>query len=870
MIQITSLYKVYRSKKRKKCYALNDVNLTLPDAGLVFVLGKSGSGKSTLLNLIGGLDKITSGTIEVDGNDISHISERRMCNYRNSHVGFIFQDYHLIEELTVYDNILYSLNLRRMKDQGRVSQALARVGLAGYENRYPSELSGGERQRVAIARAIVKEPRIILADEPTGNLDNQTASSIISILREISRDHLILIVSHNTRDARTYADRIIRLADGRIVGDFSRNPEFVDGVHLQDGNLVCPEGKEITAEDVALINANASTQILLKNDKYIPTQSEEEDCEKIEIQKEKLSFFKKMRLSNKFLKRKTAAIALSSFMVAVIMVIMSLAQTIINFDSGEILSNEMSKVNQTSLLLVKTADEATLATLGENYRIEIEEDDIERIKEAGYKGNIYRVLNLTVPIADSRNAMGFYNGVFSKSAYIKESLGTMVVDEAFFERKFGGVVYLAQLEDPDPYGLVITDYIADCILATNRNYIGKTYEAILGDYLPAGWSYDSLKINAVIDTGYRAEHKALFDKLQNGKLYSTDAIYEDEDFLRFTNHVYESLGFSFSINPDFAENAYKNRLFFSTYKIVLNDTIEHVDKVSPYISFIGNNTNLQIPKDIQGNEVSMCIDEYNQIFGTSYSLATANTFVPHTVKITSYHYYDVDNKEPLYTMELKIVNLHSYNDTLIFSEENAEEYKKIIGDSNTFYSALYLDGSDGLGELFDTLDELNYEHQSFTIEGIHTMTKAVDVFIPIFELIAIVLCVGVIFILINFSSRMIKDKMHEIGILKALGTQNGTVGTVFGLQVVLIAVFTCVLSVIGYYYFIDLANDVLIGSLKRLAPGHIVLDLNFLTFQKNIARNNCILVFILSLVSLVPSMIKVKVIKPVKIIKTKD
>ena len=870
MIKITSLYKVYRSKKRKKCYALNDVNLTLPDAGLVFVLGKSGSGKSTLLNLIGGLDKITSGTIEVDGNDISHISERRMCNYRNSHVGFIFQDYHLIEELTVYDNILYSLNLRRMKDRGRVSQALARVGLAGYENRYPSELSGGERQRVAIARAIVKEPRIILADEPTGNLDNQTASSIISILREISRDRLILIVSHNTRDARTYADRIIRLADGRVVNDFSRNPEFVDGVHLRDGNLVCPEGKEITAEDVAMINANSSTQILLRNDKYIPTQIEEADCEKIEIQKEKLGFFKKMRLSRKFLKRKAVAIALSSFMVAVIMVIMSLAQTIINFDSGAILSEEMGKANQTSLLLVKTADETLLASLGENYRMEIEEDDIERIKEAGYKGNIYRVLNLTVPIADARNALGFYNGVFSKSAYIKESLGTMVVDEAFFERKFGGVVYLAQLEDPDPYGLVITDYIADCILATNRNYIGKTYEAILGDYLPAGWSYDSLKINAVIDTGYRAEHKALFDKLQNGKLYSTDAIYEDEDFLRFTNHVYESLGFSFSINPDFAENAYKNRLFFSTYKIVLNDTVEHVDKVSPYISFIGNNTNLQIPKDIQGNEVSMCIDEYNQIFGTSYSLATANTFVPHTVKITSYHYYDVDNKEPLYTMELKIVNLHSYNDTLIFSEENAEEYKKIIGDSNTFYSALYLDGSDGLGELFDTLDELNYEHQSFTIEGIHTMTKAVDVFIPIFELIAIVLCVGVIFILINFSSRMIKDKMHEIGILKALGTQNGTVGTVFGLQVVLIAVFTCVLSVIGYYYFIDLANDVLIGSLKRLASGHIVLDLNFLTFQKNIAQNNCILVIILSLVSLVPSMIKVKVIKPVKIIKTKD
>ena len=203
MIKITSLNKVYRSKKHKRCYALNNVNLTLPDAGLVFVLGKSGSGKSTLLNLIGGLDKITSGTIEVDGNDISHLSERKMCNYRNSHVGFIFQDYHLIEELTVYDNIFLSLNLRRMKDQHRVSMALARVGLAGYENRYPSELSGGERQRVAIARAIVKEPRIILADEPTGNLDTQTATSIIELLRELSQD--LLFWSFRT----TYAKHVL-------------------------------------------------------------------------------------------------------------------------------------------------------------------------------------------------------------------------------------------------------------------------------------------------------------------------------------------------------------------------------------------------------------------------------------------------------------------------------------------------------------------------------------------------------------------------------------------------------------------------------------------------------------------------------------
>ena len=174
----------------------SNINLTLPDTGLVFVLGKSGSGKSTLLNLIGGLDNITSGSIEVDGNDLARFREKDFCNYRNTHIGFIFQDYHLIEELTVYDNIALSLNLRRMDDREKVLAALARVDLAGYEERYPSELSGGEQQRVAIARAIVKKPRIILADEPTGNLDTNTAKAVITLLKELSKECLILIVSH--------------------------------------------------------------------------------------------------------------------------------------------------------------------------------------------------------------------------------------------------------------------------------------------------------------------------------------------------------------------------------------------------------------------------------------------------------------------------------------------------------------------------------------------------------------------------------------------------------------------------------------------------------------------------------------------------
>ena len=181
-----------------------------------------------------------------------------------------------------------------------------------------------------------------------------------------------------------------------------------------------------------------------------------------------------------------------------------------------------------------------------------------------------------------------------------------------------------------------------------------------------------------------------------------------------------------------------------------------------------------------------------------------------------------------------------------------------------------MDSNQGLGGVLDVAEERNYEPQSFIIEGIRTMTKAVDAFIPIFELIAIVLCMGIIFILVNFATRIIRDRMHEIGILKALGTQNGTVATIFGIQMFLLAALTCVLAGVGYYYFIDLANDVLVESLRRIAPGHVMLDLKFLTYQKDIVKDNSILVVILTVFSLIVPMIKIKKIKPVHIIKTKD
>jgi ABC-type antimicrobial peptide transport system permease subunit len=231
---------------------------------------------------------------------------------------------------------------------------------------------------------------------------------------------------------------------------------------------------------------------------------------------------------------------------------------------------------------------------------------------------------------------------------------------------------------------------------------------------------------------------------------------------------------------------------------------------------------------------------------------------------------DVDNSDPLYTVEVTIAALQSRaTDTIIASPDDTE-LLQLVGKGDTYYNALYLDGVDGAGEIIDLMDELNYDHQSYAVESIHTMTKVVDVFVPIFEIIALFLCAAAVFILMSFSTKMIKSKMHEIGILKALGTKNSTIGAVFGLQVVLIAILTCVLSTVGYYYIVGVANDVLFESMKRFATGNVVLDLEFFTFMPRVALEDCALVGILAMISMLIPMIKIKAIKPVKIIKAKE
>ena len=223
MIRLVKVNKYFNKKKSNEIHVINDTSIELENKGLVTFLGNSGCGKTTLLNAIGGLDKVDGGEIYIDDDRITTRSNGKKDEIRNVSVGYIFQNYNLIEDDTVFDNVALVLKMMGVKDkkeiEERVTYILKRVGIDKYKNRPAKMLSGGERQRVGIARAIVKNPKIIIADEPTGNLDSKNTIEIMNIIKAISREKLVILVTHEREIAEFYASRIIEIVDGRIVSD---------------------------------------------------------------------------------------------------------------------------------------------------------------------------------------------------------------------------------------------------------------------------------------------------------------------------------------------------------------------------------------------------------------------------------------------------------------------------------------------------------------------------------------------------------------------------------------------------------------------------------------------------------------------------
>ena len=229
MIKLRGVNKYFNKGKKNEIHVINDTTLNLGTKGLVALLGPSGCGKTTMLNAIGGLDKVNGGDIFVDGVKITGRSTSKVDEIRNLNIGYIFQDYKLVDNMTVYENVAMVLRMIGIRDEEeirkRIEYILQTLGIYRYRNRMADMLSGGERQRVGIARAIAKNPKIIIADEPTGNLDSANTIEIMNIIKAISRDRLVVLVTHEVELARFYASRIIEIKDGKVEADYENKTD---------------------------------------------------------------------------------------------------------------------------------------------------------------------------------------------------------------------------------------------------------------------------------------------------------------------------------------------------------------------------------------------------------------------------------------------------------------------------------------------------------------------------------------------------------------------------------------------------------------------------------------------------------------------
>ncbi|MGM9858897.1 MAG: ATP-binding cassette domain-containing protein [Bacilli bacterium] len=328
MLELRNIDKTYKPKNGKPVHALNNISIKFEEKGMVFILGKSGCGKSTLLNVIGGLDKFDSGEIIIKGKSSKEFSGSDFDSYRNTFVGFIFQEYNILSEFNIAKNIALALELQGKKaTPAKVQELLDMVDLSAQGNRKTTELSGGQKQRVAIARALIKDPEIIIADEPTGALDSATGAQVFDTLKKLSKDKLVIIVSHDREYAEQYADRIIEMKDGVVIGDDTKRyvePKSVaNNIDLIGDNIIRIAPNHMVTNDeveqiVKILNKSTGEKIIScdkeNNDKFkqlsniseegkteIFTETTSSDHKDISYDKNELKFIKsKLRLRDSF------------------------------------------------------------------------------------------------------------------------------------------------------------------------------------------------------------------------------------------------------------------------------------------------------------------------------------------------------------------------------------------------------------------------------------------------------------------------------------------------------------------------------------------------------------------------------------------
>lgn len=354
MYCLKNITKVY-SQGEQSMTALSDVCLEFEKYGLVSIIGESGSGKTTLLNVLAGFDKVTQGEIYFQEKKLSSYNDEEWNSYYSSDVGFVFQDYNVIEELTIWDNVALALDILDISNDEKynmISSALLKVGLFDIREKKVNKLSGGQKQRVAIARAYVKEPKVILADEPTGNLDYENSIKIFEMLKNISKDTLVFVVTHNQSLGEKYSDRIIKLCDGKVVSDNICAREKYD-IKICYGNIQeeIDEISDITR--FATLNPNKENEytISVKKIETLDCIIESSSLKKDTYNKKSLQIKKILELSKKILSKRYIRQILTIGIFTITILLMLFMVDIVFYNEDTVVVDYLNKYNEKDIIV---------------------------------------------------------------------------------------------------------------------------------------------------------------------------------------------------------------------------------------------------------------------------------------------------------------------------------------------------------------------------------------------------------------------------------------------------------------------------------------------------------------------------------------
>ena len=878
MIEVKNLTKIYVNGK-EKLKALNSVSFKLPDTGMVFIIGKSGSGKSTLLNMLGGLDDITSGDVIMDNLNLAKMSNHELDIFRNHYLGIIYQNYNLFETETIVSNIKAGTDALGIHlNEEEVQELLLDLDLNAVTEKKVKNLSGGQKQRVAIARALAKKPKFILADEPTGNLDTKTAKIIFDVLKKVSEERLVIIISHDNKSAHEYADRILRLSDGEVVEDLIRNKKRSS--KLDKDFIYIDEEQEVSEAEIEEINKSIEDKSLqLKKQQKVFVDFEgkiSKSDEKLDIDKGGAKLKKAGKTALKILGHNKFSLSLTIGLSVLMISLITLATSFIAF-KGHSAVLDATEVRDTKCLVMRAGYSlnGTAAKINKDFLIETDESDLALIKESEYKGNTYPVISVSLTTKGTVNLDATlsaseikYTKFFSQCA-----LGVVVCDRDYLTKTFGenyevlaGSTYGLE----DSVSLITTDYFADSFLESNPEYKSENptdpYEKIINKKFNSRYTF-----GAVINTHYKEKYKEFYEAYLYTKKHK-DAIPEFETavqasskFQMFEDDLNSYLNYCYSINPNFQED-YKSYVIHAFLGYTFASLSE--SPVSSELQLMNMATWAEKDTTLTGDDVKVTADVYNTLFGTSVIDKDSPEFEKKTIYLHNYSVGQDTADPPKHTVKLEIKDIFKSTPGQVIMA-SPEKINEMI-EFTVFPYAFVFDDVVNSYSAYKVLHPFYFYSNQHTFDAVFNAINVITIFEKIFLSIFLVLIAILVLIVLVYTIKLMKKERYRFGVYKSLGYSTAYLNVSVLIANLFMMLIIFALSVAVSFGLSFMVNYFLQAGFYHYTHNGLYFQIRLLTFRFDYACYFNLITLGIVLVSTLIPLLKIRKIKPNNIIKEAD